>query len=53
MNDKLKEVAKPLVEYLRKNYHPHVIAIVEGDGTVAILEGIENITKFEEAEGGE
>lgn len=36
----LQEAAKPLVEYLRKNYHPHATAIVSLD-YAEILEGKE------------
>lgn len=28
-NEELKEIAKPLVEYIRKNYHPHTTIIID------------------------
>lgn len=43
---KLQEAARPLVEYLRKNYHPHATAIVSLD-YAEILEGKES-AKYEE-----
>ena len=39
-NEKLKEVAKPLVDYIRKNYHPHVTVIVDCMHA-EVLEGVE------------
>lgn len=36
---KLLEAAKPLIEHLAQNYHPHHKAIVTGT-TVEVLEGI-------------
>ena len=35
---KFKEAAKPLMNYLSENHHPHVTAIVEGD-KAQFLEG--------------
>ena len=34
-----RELAQPLVEYLRKNYHPHAKIIIEYDGA-EIVEGV-------------
>ena len=36
----LLEAAKPLIEYLNNNYHPHCKIIVECD-SVEVVEGIE------------
>lgn len=44
--EKLKEATKPLMDFLAKNYHPHVTAIVTSN-SVEILEGIENISSVE------
>ena len=38
--DLLLEAAKPLIEYLNNNYHPHCKIIVECD-SVEVVEGIE------------
>lgn len=47
-NEELKELARPLVEYIKKNYHPHVTVIV--DSTHAeVLEGVA-VAKFDEEE---
>lgn len=37
--DELEAVAKPVVEYIRKNYHPHVTVIIDFDH-VEVLEGV-------------
>ena len=43
--DLLLEAAKPLIEYLNNNYHPHCKIIVECD-SVEIVEGVQvSITK--------
>jgi len=43
--DLLLEAAKPLIEYLNNNYHPHCKIIVECD-SVEVLEGVEvSVTK--------
>jgi hypothetical protein len=43
--DLLLEAAKPLIEYLNNNYHPHCKIIVECN-SVEVLEGLEqSITK--------
>jgi len=42
MNDKqkeLKELAKPLVDLLYRDYHPHAKIIIE-QGNVEIVEGV-------------
>lgn len=44
-NEELKEAAKPLVDYIRKNYHPHVTVIVDCMHA-EVLEGVE-VAKFE------
>jgi hypothetical protein len=44
-NEELKEAAKPLVDYIRKNYHPHVTVIVDCMHA-EVLEGVE-VEKFE------
>lgn len=36
----LLEAAKPLIEYLNNNYHPHCKIIVECD-SVEVVEGVE------------
>ena len=38
MQEKLKEAAKPLVDFLYKYYHPHATIIVT-QGHVEVLEG--------------
>ena len=38
--DLLLEAAKPLIEYLNNNYHPHCKIIVECD-SVEVVEGVE------------
>jgi hypothetical protein len=38
-NKELLELAKPLMEYIQKNYHPHVKIIIQID-TVEVLEGL-------------
>ena len=43
----LQEAARPLVEYLRKNYHPHATAIVSLD-YAEVLEGKESAKYGEE-----
>lgn len=45
-NEELREVAKPLVEYIRANYHPHTTVIVDCNHA-EVLEGVE-VAKFEE-----
>jgi len=37
--DLLLEAAKPLIEYLNNNYHPHCKIIVECD-SVEVVEGV-------------
>jgi hypothetical protein len=37
--DEFEEIAKPLIEFIRKNYHPHVTVIVTNE-YAEILEGI-------------
>lgn len=32
--DELEELAKPLVDYLRKNYHPHTVIVVTDERVV-------------------
>lgn len=44
-NEELKEVARPLVEYIRKNYHPHVTVIVDSMHA-EVLEGVA-VAKYE------
>ena len=44
-NEELKNVAKPLVDYIRKNYHPHVSVIVDSMHA-EILEGVA-VAKYE------
>lgn len=34
--DTLKELAKPLVDFLKDNYHPHVAIIVTEERTVVV-----------------
>ena len=43
-NDELREVARPLVEYIRKNYHPHTTVIVDCNHA-EVLEGVA-VAKF-------
>lgn len=40
--DLLLEAAKPLIEYLNNNYHPHCKIIVECN-SVEVLEGLEQL----------
>ena len=44
-NKKLKELAKPLVEYIRKNYHPHTTVIIDCVHA-EVLEGVA-VAKFD------
>jgi hypothetical protein len=44
--EELKSLAQPLVEWLKKNYHPHVQIIIESDHVV-LTEGLMAIP-FEE-----
>lgn len=37
--EELEKLSKPLMEWLRKNGHPHVTAIVTASGT-EVLEGL-------------
>lgn len=46
MSKELYEVAKPLVDYVRKNYNPHTTVIVT-PVSAEILEGVE-VTQFYE-----
>jgi ABC-type phosphate/phosphonate transport system substrate-binding protein len=39
--EELKTASKPLMDYLKKNYHPHVTAIVTNN-SVEIVEGLLN-----------
>ena len=43
---KLEEVAKPLVDYIRENYHPHVTVIVDSIHA-EVLEGVEVAIYYE------
>lgn len=49
-NKELKELAKPLVEYIRKNYHPHTTVIIDCVHA-EVLEGVA-VAKFD-VEGAE
>ena len=49
-NEELKELAKPLVEYIRKNYHPHTTVIIDCVHA-EVLEGVA-VAKFD-VEGAE
>ena len=49
-NKELKELAKPLVEYIRKNYHPHTTVIIDCLHA-EVLEGVA-VAKFD-VEGAE
>ena len=44
-NEELKELAKPLVEYIRKNYHPHTTVIIDCVHA-EVLEGVA-VAKFD------
>lgn len=44
-NEELKELAKPLVEYIRKNYHPHTTIIIDCLHA-EVLEGVA-VAKFD------
>lgn len=44
-NKELKELAKPLVEYIRKNYHPHTTVIIDCVHA-EVLEGVA-VAKFD------
>ena len=50
-NEELKEIARPLVDYIRKNYHPHVTVIVDSIHA-EVLEGV-SVAVFYEAEKGD
>lgn len=39
VNRQLEEMARPLIEYLKQNCHPHT-AIVVTDGRVAVVETV-------------
>ena len=45
-NEELREVAKPLVDYIRANYHPHTTVIVDCNHA-EVLEGVA-VAKFDE-----
>lgn len=47
-NDELREVARPLVDYIRKNYHPHTTVIVDCNHA-EVLEGVA-VAKYDEQE---
>ena len=49
-NEELKGLAKPLVEYIKKNYHPHTTIIVDCVHA-EVLEGVA-VAKFD-VEGAE
>ena len=49
-NEELKELAKPLVEYIKKNYHPHTTVIIDCVHA-EVLEGVA-VAKFD-VEGAE
>lgn len=38
-NEELKELARPLVEYIKKNYHPHTTIIIDVQHA-EVLEGV-------------
>lgn len=44
-NEELKELARPLVEYIRKNYHPHTTIIIDCVHA-EVLEGVA-VAKFD------
>ena len=44
-NEELKGLAKPLVEYIRKNYHPHTTVIIDCLHA-EVLEGVA-VAKFD------
>lgn len=44
----LKQVAKPVVDYIRRNYHPHVTVIIDSVHAEA-LEGVEAAAYYEHA----
>lgn len=50
-NEELKELAKPLVEYIRKNYHPHTTVIIDCVHA-EVLEGVA-VAKFDVEGAGE
>ena len=39
MNEQLKELTKPVMEWLNKNGHPHMKLIIENDG-YELVEGV-------------
>lgn len=43
-NEELKELARPLVEYIKKNYHPHTTIIIDVQHA-EVLEGVA-VAKF-------
>lgn len=45
-NKELREVAKPLVDYIRANYHPHTTVIVDCNHA-EVLEGVV-VAKYDE-----
>ena len=47
-NEELKQIAQPLVDYIRKEYHPHVTVIVDSVHA-EVLEGVA-VAKFYELE---
>lgn len=47
-NDELKELARPIVEYIRKNWHPHTTVIIDCVHA-ELLEG-SAVAKFDESE---
>lgn len=44
----LEEIAKPVVDYIRRNYHPHVTVIIDSVHAEA-LEGVEVASYYENA----
>ena len=44
----LKEIAKPVVDYIRRNYHPHVTIIIDSVHA-EVLEGVEVASYYENA----
>lgn len=46
-SEDLEKVAKPLRDFIRKNYHPHTIVVVDWDG-VNLYEATKGIPKLTE-----